>query len=384
MFKTKLKTFLIIIFILITSLSSFCFADLEEDLVQSGIVQDTQSLEESIDKLPDFIVDNITDSYKPSNTPANTVKKGDAYLIGGDINLDYDIEGNVYILCNTINISSKIFGNAFICANNINVTKTGYISNALYAASSNINFLGKAYDIYTTSNDFYFEGSTFRDIHSIGNTITLNGEVGRNASIAGENLTIKGKILGDLNYSSKEEMKIATEIVSGSIKFETLNYFTFRINYFIVALCFIILVLVLWLLIKWLAPNFINNANNILTQSPFRTFGVGFCSLLAIPGIAVLLLITGLAAIPGLLLLTTYFVLACISSSIFIITINNILAKKLNCDKGFKELLLLIETSIIAWILTIIPYISGIFSIIYIIFGFGILFKNLLNKRKNI
>lgn len=394
MLKRKFKTLLIIMFIVILALSSFCFADLEEDLVQSEVKENAETLEEpeeSIDKLPDYVLNSISNSNNTnnslissnpsaSNNDSNSVKKGDVYLLGTDVTLDYEVDGNVYILGTNVNISSKILGNLFVCANTINITKTGYISNSFYGVANNINFLGTAYDIYTTSNNFYIEGSTLRDIHSIANNLTLNCEIGRNADVAGENLSFSGKILGDLNYKSKEPIKIPDGVVSGNVRFEELKEFNLKPNYFILAASFVGLILALWLFMKWLAPNFLSKTDIILKDSLLKNLGIGLLSLLAIPGLAITLMITAIAAYAGVLLLVLYILLACISSSIFVIAINNLLAKKFNFDKGYKVFLLLIVTSIIAWALTIMPYVGGVFSTLYALVGFGIVIRNLLKK----
>lgn len=344
MFKNKLKSFFILLIVALIALSSVSFADIEED----------------------------------------TVTNHDEYLIGTDINVNYDIEGNLYIIGNNVTISSKVIGNAFICANNLTVTSTGYISNSMYAAAKTINFNGKAYDIYATCENFNFEGSTFRDIHSAANNITLNGTVGRDANIAGESFNFGGKIEGDLNYSAKQKHEIPEGVVAGNIKYEELKEFNIKPNYFMLAACFVGLVLVLWLFMKWLAPSFLSKTDTILANSPLKTLGIGLLSLITVPGIAVLLMVTGVAAYAGILLLATYCILACISSSIFVIAINNLLTKKFNFDKAYKTFLLLIVTSIIAWALTIIPYFGGVFSVIYALYGFGIVIRKLLNNRKEI
>lgn len=399
MFKNKLKSLFILLAIALISLSSVSFADLEEDLVDANIIdatgetEATEITEESIDKLPEdvlYYMPNATNIDDKDNKNLisvkvdTAVKNHDEYLIGTDINVNYDIEGNLYIIGNNVTISSKVIGNAFICANNITITKTGYISNSLYATANNIYFNGRAYDIYTTSKNFNFDGSTFRDIHSAANNITLNGEIGRDANVAGENFFVGGKIAGNLNYSAEKEISIQDGIVAGSIKYEKLKEFNIRPNYLIIAACFVGLILVLWLFMKWLAPSFLLKTDSILTNGPIKTLGIGLLSLITVPGIAVLLMITGVAAFAGILLLITYFVLACISSSIFIITINNILAKKIHFNKAYQTFLLLIVTSIIAWALTIIPYFGGVFSVIYALYGFGIVIRKLLNNRKEI
>ena len=95
MLKSKFKALLIVMFVVLLSLSSFCFADLEEDLVQSGVIDETEATEESIDKIQDqvsnFIPNSSNNNLISGNPSASNnslittkeVKKGDAYLSRG-------------------------------------------------------------------------------------------------------------------------------------------------------------------------------------------------------------------------------------------------------------------------------------------------------------
>lgn len=71
----------------------------------------------------------------------------------------------------------------------------------------------------------------------------------------------------------------------------------------------------------------------------------------------------------------------CVSISIFVIAINNIIIKKLNIDSSFKKFLLLIATAFIASVLVYIPIIGGIITIIYSFTGFGILTTYFIKRK---
>ena len=81
-----------------------------------------------------------------------------------------------------------------------------------------------------------------------------------------------------------------------------------------------------------------------------------------------------------------YFVLLVLSSSILAIGISNCIANKLKITKNIGILGILIFSTIILWLLKLIPSFGGIFSLIYIILGLGIVLTHLIlkNSKKNV
>lgn len=365
MLKNKLKTFFIIGILVLFALSSFCFADNEEKNL-------------------------LIKSNSGDNTESEYAKSSDEYLVGTDINIDYHIDGNLYVLADNVTISSRIVGNAFICANNINITNSGYISNELYALAHNINVDGYVYDIYTASENFTLTGSTYRDIHTIANNINLYGAVGRDAAVTFQNIDFSDKsvVFGNFDYTAENEINIPSGVVEGNTTFTKAENIKINLNitpnYLFLAISFVVLAVGLWLVFKWINPNFLDTASNLVAKNPFKSFGFGFLGFICMPIISVLLIIGMVSAVLGLLLLGLYLIFVCISISIFVIAINGLIAKKLNFDKSFKTFLLLIVTAIIAWALTIIPFAGGIFVILYSIIGFGIILRSLISKKDKI
>lgn len=370
MFKKRLKLFCILILLCMFSLSTFCFAD---NAIANDVVK-------QLGKDSPLLIAN--------NPTANTnVKQGDQYLVGTSINVNYDVEGNVYILADTVTIDSKIIGNAFIATNNLNITENGYISHSLYAAANEITLDGIINDMYTVSNNLNFSGFANRDIHSASNSINLFGSIGRDAFISFQNINFseKSTIFRNLDYSTEEEINIPNGLVEGNVNFvkaENINIsFTFKINYVFLAVSFVATILVLWLVFKWFAPKFLENTSKLVSNNPFKTLGLGLLGLICIPIIAILLLVAQVTAILGFILIAIYIIFAVISSSVFVIAVNNWIAQKLKFDKAFKTFGLLIVTSIIAWALTFVPVAGGIFALIYVLTGFGIIIRNIISKK---
>ena len=76
--------------------------------------------------------------------------------------------------------------------------------------------------------------------------------------------------------------------------------------------------------------------------------------------------------------------LACIiSSSIFVITINNLICKKLKVEKTVGKLGILILTAAVLWLVCLIPFVGRIISIVVAILGLGILISGILPFTRN-
>ena len=76
------------------------------------------------------------------------------------------------------------------------------------------------------------------------------------------------------------------------------------------------------------------------------------------------------------------FILILIGSPIFIITINNIICNKLKIEKTAKTFGILILSSIVLWLIELIPYVGFIVGLIAGIIGLGIITMSLLKRDK--
>ena len=147
----------------------------------------------------------------------NNFKKGDVYLAGDDITIDYIVDGNLFVIAETVTINSQIGGDAFICAGTVNVEEQGYIFSNLFACAENINISGVVYDVYAMTNDITINGYIYRDIRVGANSLNINGTIGRNAFVDAK----------EINFAQLTEEEVLQEIArisSGEINEVTLQY----------------------------------------------------------------------------------------------------------------------------------------------------------------
>ena len=335
-------------------------------------------------------------------TEDNNFKKGDVYLAGDDITIDYIVDGNLFVVAKTVTINSQIGGDAFICAGTINIGEQGYIFSNLFACAESINISGVVYDVYAMANDVTIDGYIYRDIRVGTNSLNLNGTVGRNAFVDANEinfaqlteeeiiLSSQGIINGDLNYTSSKEVSIPEGAVAGTTNFteKAVTVDSTSLQDYILELgIFVATVAIIWLLCLWLTPKVFNTRNELLSKRwlPILlivVFAPILIILLCI--IFVLLLILEITSKIALICLGLFLLLLAISSSIAVISINNIICNKLKIEKTIVKFGTLVASSIVIWLLTIIPYVGGLISFILTMFGLGIIIISIIptNTKK--
>lgn len=330
----------------------------------------------------------------------NNLTKKDVYLVGDDVVIDYIIDGNLFVIANNVTIDSQIGGDVFAMANNVTVTEKAYIYSNLFTSANKVEIKGVIYDLYALSQDITISGYVYRDSRVSCNTLNIFGAVGRNvyanvnsikfseettmSEEGAQTVNPQGTIGGDLNYTSNEQISIPEGAVTGMTTF-TLNTTSDGNNIvsYLVSLGVIVATaIIIWLLGIWLAPKFIENTNNIIKKKLLPVIGFGILTPIVAIIASVILIIIGITAPIGLILFGLLFILMAISTSVFIIAINNLICSKLKINKKIGIFGMLILTSIVIWAIGLIPYVGSVLGIVALIIGLGIITTPLFLKDK--
>lgn len=400
MMKNKLKIIPIIMVIILAFLVPFVRAENEVALnEEESIMPISEEATDEGDTTNENTEAISEEGASNKNTEATdedaSFKKGDVYLTGDKINIDYVIDGNLFVIANEVTINSQIGGDAFVCANSITVGEQSYIFSNLFAVSSKLNVKGVVYDLYAFSKNVDISGYIYRDIKVAADTLNIFGSIGRNAYVncsdislgssqdmkEGEPITAttKGLISGDLNYTSKAEAILPEGSVNGAVNF-TPSVSQFNVNNLFLSLgCSVASVLIIWLLCLWLAPKFLKNTSSLLeTKKVLPVIGLGIATPIVLAIAMVVLFLIGITSSIALLAFTLLFALMLISTSIFVITANNLVCKKLKIEKTIGNFGMLVICAIVLWALTLIPYAGAIISLIAGVLGLGIVVYSLV------
>lgn len=323
-------------------------------------------------------------------------KKSDVFLTGEDVTVDYIVDGNLFIMANNVTINSQIGGDAFILANTVTVGEQGYVFSNLFTTAKNVEIKGVVYDVYAYAENMKISGYIYRDLRTIGGTLNIAGIVGRNAYVKMDNInfaegnsedgvtvTTRGRIVGDLNYTANKELENIPEgAIGGEAKFNQDNADQSNAQDYIMSLGkYVVSVAIIWLLCLWLAPNLLKNTNEILEKRKLAVVGYGILSPIVLILASSICLVIEITRNIGLITLSSALVFTLISSAIFVIAISNLISKKLKTDKKLITLATIIVTSLVIWLLGLIPVVGAIVVYLVSILGMGIVVTNLIPKR---
>lgn len=410
MLKNKTKIIAIFLILVLLFSATFVLADNEtNDNEIMPISTDTDNdidTDNDADTDTDEISDSIEESVDNTTLQEDNYKKSDVYLTGDNITIDYIVDGNLFVCANTVTINSQIGGDAFILAKNLIINEQAYVFSNLFTISESIEIKGVVYDVYALAKNLTLSnGYIYRDIKTSCDTLTINGTIGRNAFVNCASMNFNseesanGVIYGNLNYTSNSEISIPENIVSGSVNYTPTKLSAEKsvqniISDYILDLgCFLVFVIIIWLICLWLTPKFLENTYSYVGKKSLKILGYGLLTLIAIPIACVILILLELTSSISLLLLALYIIAIVLSKSLFTITANNYLCSKLKINRNSGIFGMLIVSGIIIWVLTQIPYIGGFISFIITVLGLGILIfsvlpkktsKNNLNSKKDI
>lgn len=342
-----------------------------------------------------------TDQVNPISETQETytIKEGDEYLFEQSVTIDTPVDGNVFIFANNVTINSQIGGDAFICANTITVEENAYILSNLFACANNINIKGAIYNIYSIGDTLTIDGFVYRDVRSICNSLNINGMVGRNVFVNCSDIHFKentdstenssvasyGTIQGDLNYYSDEKITIPENAVAGEVIFSQLANYTFDITDYIYSLGTILVsVIVIWLIGLWFAPKLLQTSNKTMSlKKVLQIIGLGIIVPIVLALLTIIILLIPIASQFVLLLLCLLMILFFISTSVTLIDINDGICNKCNISKNVYKLGFLIIVTFIYWLLTFVPYLGTILSLITVVWGIGSVSYRLFIKEND-
>ena len=328
-----------------------------------------------------------------------TIKEGDEYLFQDTVTIDTPVDGNLFIMANTVTINTQVGGDAFIFANTLNIEENGYILNNVFACANTINVKGVVYNIYSVGDTLTIDGFVYRDVRSICNTLNINSMIGRNVFANCSSINFKekpdtedtpsiasyGTIQGDLNYFSDEEITIPEDSVAGETHFTALKNNTVNISNYMYSLgATLVSAIILWLIGLWISPKLLHNTSHPITlRKALQIIGLGILVPIIIALVSFIILLIPITSQFTILLLCVLAILFFISTSVAIIDINTMICNKLKVTQNLYKLGFLIVTTIIFWLLTLIPYVGMVISLISIIWGIGTISYNILIKEKS-
>lgn len=337
-------------------------------------------------------------------SPVNAIDTEELAHAGESVKLDKEIQGSSFTAGNNVDITSRIDGINFAAGNIINDSSTSDYS---FIAGNQINLNNiSTKDLFIAGNIININSSTIkRDVYVAGSEVNFDGIIGRNMNIAAGKVVINGNIKGNVvidadtieisdnviiegtlkyNEDAKTTISKSTSIVdiktyknsSNTKKTIIDSLYEIFISFGSALLCGAIL---LALFRKYFEKI---SSNNLDANYFFKHVLIGLVVLVVVPIISIILMITGIGLSTSLITLAIYSIIIYLSN---IIT-GYYFSKNILSSKITNEYLILLIGLFVIYFARLIPIIGGLVSLFSLLFGIGLISKNIkefVNKNKS-
>ncbi len=315
---------------------------------------------------------------------------GDVIAAGQNITIEGVVDGDVIGFAQAITVNGEVKGSVRVFGQNINLN--GTVGRNVNTFGSNIN-VGSAsqidMDLMTFGAWGNFDGLVKGSLHGGLAQANINGKVGQNVDLNLESNSPKANLVlgpeavigGNLKYVSPAEAEITNPgAISGTVDYQaarqkTTNWSEEFMNKFFELGSLILIGLVL----LGLKKKSFTAVSEIMKQKPWASLLLGLAVLVVTPIVMIILLITVIGIPLALLLLAVYLILVGVAAIYSAYYLGLLVADGLN-KKPINPFVALIVGLLILVILSAIPFIGGLFSFLFILFGLGAL---ALNIKKN-
>jgi len=343
-------------------------------------------------------------NHVDSNRSGDVILKekifGMTIITGNNIRVDGEIDGTVFVFGNGIDINSNIIGD-LICFGN-NVRANGEINGNSYLFAQTVEFNGKiTRDLigFGATVSVNKDGMVERDMLAFAATNNMLGNVGGNYTAYGNMSNVDGTVGGDVHIEGNmsvgnnsvikggltqvndKEDKIADGAkVSGEVKYTYKSYTNGevstnrRIWNIIRSFMFsIILGVIIWLLVIFFVPSFIEKGATLL-ERPLQIVGLGALIFIVVPIVSIIAFITVVGIPIGVIALILYGILIYLSKYITSIVIGNFIVRRFNLKSFHNNFWYVLGAFVVLILLSKVPYLNVILSIACICIAFGVVF----------
>ena len=326
-------------------------------------------------------------------TATQDIHEDDLYLTGTSVTMDKLVDGNVYIFANDVTITGQVNGNLFVFANKLSFSGS-YVRNSIYAFANEVEFDGACNDLYIACNNMNvtYDSYVVRDVRAaVSSNLNFVGAVGRDAYLSGNNIAFGegdslGLIYGNLSYSTPSEISIPEGVVEGEVNYSAINNDSTEkstqdiiMGYVFSLISALVYTFIVYLLMLWITPKFVERANEFVSSKFFGGLGIGIAASIIVVIASFFLLLIRFTAPVSFALIALYGLLLSISFAVVSVCITKKFAKSEQRGKTFGILALV---TIVLWALQQLPFVGWAVSLIITMAGLGIVLLYAFTKNK--
>lgn len=312
--------------------------------------------------------------------------EGTTFVSGQDVRINGNINGDLFVASQTITINGKVAGNIYGAGQAL--TFDGQSESDVFFAGQNIAIgqdasIGR--DLFAAGATILQEGIIQRNLFGGGAEIVLSGQIGGDVNLQTDSLKLQdgANLAGNLNYKGENEADIGTgATIAGDTDWEfyqtTMDRGTTAVREtrrpfmkFVWFLWSLASALLIWFLIRIWRPAFWQNTARTLAEQPMKTLGVGLLTLLVVPPMIILAMVTVIGIPIAVILGAVYPIALYLSRIIVAVFIGQWLAKRFKWPELHKGFWLVLLGLTVLGALRMLPYISFLSSLLIVMAGLG-------------
>jgi len=331
--------------------------------------------------------------------------EGPGFFAGNVVKIDGNVEGTTFVSGQDVRVNGNINGDLFVASQTITIS--GMVTGNIYGAGQSLDFDGQS------EGDVFFAGQSIsigrdasvgRDLFAAGATIlqegiiqrnlfggaaeiVLSGQIGGDANLQTDSLKLQdgANIAGDLSYKGENEADIGTgATIEGDTDWEfaetvdvdrevAVKATRTPVRKFFWFLWSLASALLIWFLIRIWRPAFWNNTVRPLAEKPLKTLGVGLLTLLVVPPMIILAMVTVIGIPAGFMLSAVYTFSLYLSRIIVAVFIGQWVAKRFKWPELHKGVWLVLLGLAVLGLLGLPPFVNFLSSLLTVMAGLGTL-----------
>lgn len=318
---------------------------------------------------------------------------GDALLAGGTLLLDGFIDDDIRAAGGTIKITRDVKGDVVVSGGEIEIAPQVSIFGDLISTSGTTTLHGTVKGkVKLLGGEVHLNGTVEKDLEVKSGELVVNGQVmGRSSLAAGEiTLLERAKFYQDVEYWQEAgEINFGNAMVAGKAIFRPemkmhvngTSWYYLGFGSFVFVTLYVLSSLLLLFLFEYLFPGLMKNAGNTTNQNTAKVLGYGILYLLGLPVISILLLITVIGIPVGLFTLVFYIFSVVLAHVITSVVLANWYNEKYGQHWSTISLVWVALAFFVGLrLISLIPIVGWLISIILVGIAFGALLDNLRRK----
>lgn len=292
--------------------------------------------------------------------------EGDVIAAGGTVILDGTVSDSVRVAGGEVSISGQVRQDLVVFGGNVIMSKDSIVQRDLVGGAGNIRIAGKI----------------GRDVRMAGGAVTISADVGDDALVEADELIVASgaTIDGDLRYKSPKKATVERGATIGGEVKHTIPEKRVPVKRSPAAIFLVLLLTKLWsfvalgivgLILSWLMPQKLISGGEKLSQSPWKSLGLGFALLVNVP-IAIIIAMITIVGIPLAMITAAVYGIAIYGANIYVgFYIGDRILNRAKREKrpwpGYSVLLGLLILAVVR----LVPILGFFVSLAVILFGLG-------------